>query len=241
MVNDPSASKTDQVLNHIGLHRLSLRCVMDRLYFNGHPDGCNNLIQRLLNQGRVKRRDGLPGRLSYYQLSATEAAVRGVPVNRAKELGGQQIQTYLGVLWFCVMSDRRRQLLEPHHIQKMFPHSPPGGVHCLETGPPPRLLRVRVVGSKTRPSSVVHDLRGRLTDPTVSPKQSAAIRNRQYGFVVVTEFGQRRDLIDAAIDRSGLRALASIDVVNAPGHRTINQEITVLKKEANLESSTPNV
>ena len=230
MVN-PNPLKTDDVLNHIGLHRLTLRCVLDRLFYDGYHDGCNNVIQRLLKQGRITRRDGLPGRLSYYQLSANEAVTRGVPINRTWSLGSQQLQTYLGVLWFCVMSDRQRRLLESSQVGKMFPDQTPGGVHCLEAGEEPRLLRVRVVGATTKPSSVVHDLRTRITDPALSPKLATAIRNRQYAFVVLAEFERRRELIDAAIDRSGLRQLAAIEIAGAPGHQTIGQEIARLHED----------
>ena len=104
--------RDEKILDHIGRYRLTLRPVLDCLFFADDSSGCGNVLTRLIQQGYVQARQVLPRRRCYYQLTRMGAAGR-VPESRTRPLHGQALRTWLGILWFCFMEERRRRLLEP--------------------------------------------------------------------------------------------------------------------------------
>ena len=54
--------REDNILDHIGRYRITLRAVLERLFFEGAS--CNNVVQRLVRQGKIRAREkGLAGKL----------------------------------------------------------------------------------------------------------------------------------------------------------------------------------
>src|SRR5262245_16169686 len=101
-----------KIIRHIGLHRLSLRVVLEKLFFDGSESACDNVITRLRKGGRIQAVRGLPDKYSYYQLTKQEATAQGFPEERAEPLGPQALHEHLAVLWFCCMGQRPRYRLE---------------------------------------------------------------------------------------------------------------------------------
>lgn len=60
-------TRDDRILDRIGLSSISLRPIIERLFFEGK--NCGNVIRRLTKQGKIVSRPGLPSRIRYYQLA----------------------------------------------------------------------------------------------------------------------------------------------------------------------------
>jgi len=110
--------RDDQILNHIGRYRVSIRVVMEKLFFDGAT--CDHVLQRLASdsENRIKIFRSLPGRLSYYQLTLTEARHRGFPDDRAGKRTSFSLREALAVLWFCCMMDKKRRRVDPQELPK---------------------------------------------------------------------------------------------------------------------------
>lgn len=212
--------RDDQILRHLALYRISFRVVLSRQFFGGRNPG--NVITRLLAEGRIQSREGLPQRLRYYQLTAAEAARLGVPKGRTRAPKPQAFLTHIGVVWHCCVDtetrDRRR--LDHEELVKLFGATPPKGVHVFQGGSVPRVLRVLVPGPATPAGTIMKAIRKRVEALRRHPTLSAWVRNHQYALLVLLEGESRRVRIQELIKTHGIDKRADIDLRYAPDHRT---------------------
>ena len=68
-------TRDEGILRHIALYRVSIRAVIERLFFEGRS--CDDVISRLVNTEKVLTVQRLPNRISYYRLSLSAARARG--------------------------------------------------------------------------------------------------------------------------------------------------------------------
>lgn len=213
-----NTNRDERVLDHIGLYRISFRRVLSMLYFHGRTPG--NVIHRLLAEGRIQARTGLPDHLRYYQLTPSEAAARGLPIARSRPPKPQALHTNLGILWNCCMTpgihDRRR--LEQVEMVKLFGERFPRGPHLMQAGPKPYVLRVRVLAPTTRTRTAVRLLRARIDRLRKHPTLGAWVRNNQYAFLLLVESDHQRTRLVEVIERHALKNRAHIIVAYAPSH-----------------------
>jgi hypothetical protein len=211
-------TRDEAILGHIGLYRLTLRATLERLFFGGGRDACDNVLRRLAAEGRLRPVSGLPGRVSYYQLTAAEAGRRGLPANRAATLRPQALQLHLAVLWFCCMTPSPRVRLEPAELRTLEPAIPfwPQLAHCVEGGAFPRVYRVEVLGPRARTGDLIARTRRRLAQALAVPELAPLVRHGRYAVAVLTGEDARRPAVEAALERRGLRRRAHIIVEHAP-------------------------
>lgn len=118
-------NRDDLVLDHIGRYTITLRKVIEALYFEGGSSG--STLNRLVKQDLIERKqNGLAGNYSYYQLTVAGAKSRGIPVNRAREKKEKGLAQDLAALWFSCMNDVRRKRLNTEELTKLF-GAPKGG------------------------------------------------------------------------------------------------------------------
>lgn len=217
--------RDDQILNHIGLYQLTLRRVIEEQFFDGGNSG--NVIQRFVASKKLKVRDGLPGRLSYYQLTRSEAKSRGLPESRARALQNQALHTALAVLWFCTMSEGNRHRLEQGEVNRLFPDAPPIGIHCVERNPDShRLIRMKVTDPDSEDSTVLRSLRKTVFQTMTMPGLRPWIETGRYCFALLTETDARVKRIRQIIDADQqLSESATFIVEQAPGARTLKQAL----------------
>jgi hypothetical protein len=211
------------ILRHIGLYRLTFRRTLDRLYFAGAT--CNNVVQRLRKQGLIQERDGLPGRLAYYQLTAAGAASAGVPKDRAEALAPAALHKHIAILHWCCMGRTPRHRVEPADLEEMFGGAAPSGDHVLQRTKEFRLFRVHVVTGDTDDNALVRRIVARVHECRREPALAEWLREKQYGFVALVEAGPRRDRLDGAVQASGVRAMALVHVKIGPGPLTIGESL----------------
>lgn len=98
------------ILNHIGRYTLSIRAVIERLFFDGKS--CDHVINRLQEEDRIQA-ISLPGNLSAYQLTLKEGRARGLEYRGRARVTPTTLRWQLSTLWFCCMTGyRRKRLLE---------------------------------------------------------------------------------------------------------------------------------
>lgn len=219
------SDRDDRILAHVGLYQLTLRCVLEELFFDGA--NCGNVVQRLVAAKQLQIREGLPDRLSYYQLTRAEANRRGLPESRARALQNQALHTALAVLWFCSMSSVKRHRLEPQDVDQFFPETIPASIHCIEReSDRHRLIRVKVVDPGSEDSSIIRSLRKAVFQTIERPGLRPWVTTGHYSFGIITETTARVERIRQIIaDDEQLSASASFLVEQAPGVRTLKQAI----------------
>ncbi len=195
------ADRDERLLAHLGLYRVSTRPVLAMLFFGGRTPG--NVLHRLIAEGRIVSRPGLPGRQRYYQLTHAEALRRGLPPDRGRPPGPQAMRAHLAILAHCCARPKgpscRR--LEDAELAALFGASAPRGTHVLEAGTSPRVLRVLVVGASVRVGRVHRVLRRHIQRVRTHPTLGAWVRNRQYGFLLLAESEAKAARLRAEVHR----------------------------------------
>jgi hypothetical protein len=181
-------SRAEAMLAHIGLYRLTLRVVLDELFFDGRS--CANVVQRLIEQGRIVSRKGLGRAMSYYQLTLPEARRRSLPQDRGCPLGPRAIATHLAVLWFSCMQQAQRRRLEETDISKALGDVPSGCPHVAESAPTKRIYRVHVVSPSTRVPDMLKRLHREIRRADDHPELAKWLTARRYVFCLLTDPGR---------------------------------------------------
>jgi len=202
---------------------------MDHSFFGGDSSGCGIVLNRLMRDGYVRARDGLPKRRRYYQLTRRGAEGR-VSLDRTRPLRGQTLRGCLGILWFCCMMGCARHRLEKHELERVF-DPPPTGPHCIERGSTNRIFRCRVVSTKTRADALMKALRIQIEAATSGPKMKAWLRSKNYSLAILAEQLRVREL-ERAVGRSGLRGFAHIIVVGVPSPQDLAKVISSWRKSS---------
>lgn len=132
-----------KILHHIGRYTITLRRVLQVLFFDGgSPQNTLNRLERLGYIQRVERQ--LLGNFSYYQLKKKGAAIlNDISENKAKPKDPKGLAQDLGALWFSCMSDTSRRRLTTAELRKLF-GAPKGGnvIHVAEEGDEPTVFRL---------------------------------------------------------------------------------------------------
>lgn len=201
-----------RILKHIGMYRITLRPILARLYFDGNESAMANVLKRLnapetvkagrraeapSSSGLIKVRGGLPGNISYYQLTRLGARRVGVPEYRAEPFGNQALNLHLALLWFCCAGGSQRFRVSDED----FPSIPPGE-YCVTAGERKKLLRV-YAPTETAERSSIHRTIAEHAELLLShPSTAQAVRDRSIGLaILVHSYEQGSELMRAM--RSG--------------------------------------
>ncbi|MFH1747362.1 MAG: hypothetical protein ABIG44_10005, partial [Planctomycetota bacterium] len=195
-------SRDDDILDHIGLYRISLRFIIEHRFFEG--GNCGNVVQRLIKQKRIQSVDGLPGSLAYYQLTLGEARARSLPQDRGRALGPRALATHLAVLWFCCLPSVPRRRLEVGELEKLFGEVPSGCPHVAQAGSKPRVYRVYLVSSATRTADVIKRLRSEIAAAVRKRPLDTWIAGGRYVFALLTDAVPRAQALARAVQRAEL-------------------------------------
>lgn len=225
-----------EVLGHVGLYRLSLRPTLSRLFFGGHDP--SSVLQRLRGQGLLQERtDGLPGRISYYQLTDGAAARLGLPLKRAAPLGERALLTHLAVLWFATMDGIPRTRVEPRALESLFGEASPAtpqSVHCLEdVEGRRRIYRVFVPGRRSTIGALLKSIRSEIAVAKEAGGELASwLQARVYGFAVLVETPEWQTALQEALRRSDILSEAHVAVSLAPSPETLLRALADYRAKA---------
>jgi hypothetical protein len=138
-----------KILHHIGRYTITLRRVLQVLFFNGgSAEGALKRLEKLGYIQRVERQ--LPGNFSYYQLKKKGAAVIGISENRAKPKELKGLAQDLAALWYCCMGDQPRRRLVDSELRALF-GAPKGGniVYVAQAEEDPSVSRLFIPEADT--------------------------------------------------------------------------------------------
>ncbi len=215
--------RDEKMLDHIGRYRVTLRPVLDHLFFCDESSGCGNVIKRLLASGYITAREGLPAKRRYYQLTAVGAEGR-VPLGRTKPMRAQSLRSALAILWFCAMNETPRLRLETWELRDILDADLPAGKHCAQPGDPLKLFRVQIPSGRTKTAGVINALKDHLEESFTHAVIKRWAKDRRYGFAILAE-AERVPELRAAVAKHGLNRYASILVEPVPSPQTLTRAL----------------
>lgn len=195
--------RDEQILKHIGKHGLSIRAVIESLFFDGAT--CDHVINRLIKEKRVVSDASIPGGLNCYRLSLSEARARSVPEHRARPKKGAALRQTLQVLWFCYMSDKKRNLLTRKKVGENFGNGNGSGKpHCAEAGDEQALVyRIYAPGPNSRDDYLLKCLRSDTEKGMQRPELRNWIEAKAFEFAVLVETPERKERLKRLISKTG--------------------------------------
>ncbi|MBN2562356.1 MAG: hypothetical protein JXQ75_15635 [Phycisphaerae bacterium] len=229
------SSRDDDILDHIGLYRISFRFIIERLFFQG--GNCGNVVQRLMKQKRIQSVDGLPGSLAYYQLTLGEARRRSLPQDRGRALGPRALATHLAILWFCSLAPVPRRRLGENELSQLFGEKPSGCPHVAQAGAKPRVYRIHVVSSRTRAADVIKRLRAEIDAAIQSRQLNSWAGSGRYAFALLTDTASRAQAFTRAVQRAKLDQRVRIVCEGVPSPLTIQDAIHDTRERSRGQAS----
>lgn len=220
MVTD-SQDRRDEILRHIARYGLTLRPVLERLFYPGHEKSLDRDLDRMREYGWISIvSNAVPEpsepqtRYSYYQLATAGARRIGAAKSRCRTLGGEALGRNLAFLWFCCMSAHHRHRLDEQDLvdlyghENVFANSTHGkeelrlrGFHCLDCESE-RFRVLNLYAPRTTVADTVVELRKRIRDLRSIDLVSEATDSRRYGFAILVETTQLRDQLRQELAKS---------------------------------------
>lgn len=208
-------ARQQQILRHLARYEVSLRPVLDRLFYEGRRDGCEADLQALSHQGYLAAHPSAiseptePNTLySYNHLTRKACRAIGASESRCRNKGGESLSRALAFLWFCCMKRHRRHRLEASDLADIFGaanvHETVRGTaralmlhgyHCLDREPSGRFRVLNMYATKTSPSETVRELRKRIEEVRTSEALEPALDAHEYGFAVLAPTVEMRDAV----------------------------------------------
>jgi hypothetical protein len=222
---DSSPSRYEAIVEHLGRYRLSIRRVIEHLFFEGKS--CSDVLSRLIEQQRVQDRSAqkgqafFHGRVSYYQLTPREAARHqpSFPRNRAGLFEEYALLKHFSVLWFCCMGPQRRQRLEPEEVHEVCGVKVPRqGAYCINLTDPLRLYSVYVPGNTIGDTRLLKKVREDVETGLHQEQLSSWITDHHYAFAVLVQNRERQKGLEEKFTslRADTRAHILVETVPSP-------------------------
>lgn len=178
--------RTEAILRHVARYRVSVRPVVERLFFQSRDS--KNALEQLRRDSLI---DVVPRALknnqSYYHLTTEGAKAIGAPASLAAPPGGAALGRDLKILYFCNMATSLRERVPDTDLQELFqPDESPTGDHCLaRRGDGMCLFRVYV--PTTDPASALRQIRDLTRDVRQHPVLSRWRETDMYALAVLVE------------------------------------------------------
>jgi len=195
--------RDELILKHIGKYGHSVRAVIEKLFFADATS--DHVLNRLVKEKRIVPASGIPGGMSYYRLSLSEARARSVPEHRARPKKGPALRLVLQVLWFCCMSEKNRTLLDRKKIRETFGNGNGSGKpHCAESdGEQSIVYRIYAPGPNSRDDYLLKCLRSDMEKGLERPELKSWIEAGAFAFAVLVETPERKEKLKRLISKTG--------------------------------------
>jgi hypothetical protein len=213
--------RDDKIIKHIGRYGVSIRAVIEKLFFEGST--CDHVLNRLIREGRIASKGGIPGGLCYYHLTISEARSRGVPDHRARgKKRSRALREALQVLWFCCMSDKKRNRIERRQMGASFETGKGSGKpHLAEIdGDRHIVYRVYTPGPNSRDNYLLKVIRADFEAASEMPTLKGWIEDAAFGFALLVETDERKERLKRLLRKGAPRKL-SVTVEVVPGLSTL--------------------
>jgi hypothetical protein len=197
--------KDNLILNHLGRYTLSIRPIMDELFFDG--GSCSASLKRLGEKQLVQPiKNTLQGNYSYYQLTPKGAKTLGLPLNRATSKRETALAQNLAALWFCCKGGApRRTRLNDEELNSLF-GAPEGSnvIHVAQNADDEQTTVFRLFipaeGTSVR-TEYVRSLQKSAVDAMTNQRLRPWIERGTYRFAVLVHSEVRREELERFIRR----------------------------------------
>jgi hypothetical protein len=225
----------ERILRHIARYALTLRPVLDSLFYGSQTNGCEGDLSHLREKKLVTTIENAVAdseeprtRYSYYQLTKAGAKAIGASEYRGKAQGGQAVTRSLAFLWFCCVKKPRRHRIIGTELAEIFgsqifvsdgdkkPRLLLPGFHCLDKAKASYRV-LHLYAPKTSVADTVVELNKRLRDVRQLPVVEQAIIDRQYAFAVLAETKQQQDALRLNLEKSFAHDPIKLVVTCSPG------------------------
>lgn len=224
--------RDELILKHIGKYSITTRAVLEKLFFD---DGtCDHVLSRLIREKRIVSAGGIPGGLSYYRLSLTEARARGVPEHRARPKKGRALREALQLLSFCCLSEKARTKLERRQVAENFGNgSGSGKPHCAESNEDRSMVyRVYAPGPNSRDDYLLKAVRSDTEKGLERPELRTWIEAKAFAVAILVETPERQARLKRLISKTGPYGVW-IHVEVVPGLTTLAASLRKRGEEKN--------
>lgn len=225
-------ARDELILQHLVLYRLTLRAVLDELFFEGRSS--DNVVERLKKQGHIQVQRGLPGRLSYYQLTEAEARRRALPEERAQAPGPRALAEHLSVLWFCTLGARPRRRLEADELQRLLPELPSARPHAIEDGTPRRVLRLFIPGPTSPVESTIRAVSDETRELAANPVHAPWLKTRRFAVAILAQNQARAKTFREEIELAEAQAFTDVSIEVVPGLDELSEALRERAKQTSL-------
>lgn len=228
------------MLRHIARHRLSIRAVLERQFFDGSSESCHNTINALLKKKLITTH--AQGRFSYYEITRAGALEADLSAADVKGVGSM-LRERLAVLWYCHMLKASRKLIPTIELRHLFPGTRLQSPHCLapgKGGKPACIYRVRLAGPNASDWSVLRGLEEQLNAAALPGGDLyPRLRIRQYGFAVLCHGKERlKQLKTRAKEKKLFERVdgeryyrVAHEFVQVPSPETLGEALNELKRQ----------
>lgn len=201
--SDAYRQRDRAILCQVGLYGVGITESVTATIGGGKNLG--HIIRRMADGGDLTLHSrALEGGVSYFQLTDKACERIGVPVERSKPLGPQALDKALAVLTWSTLSTVRRYKIERTMLRTLLPQVriPTNQVHCVSDEHGRRTVwRVMLVQGKHE--SALKTLQQEVLSPT--GELQSAIAAHQYGFVLLLDSIVKLKVVEAAVERTGIR------------------------------------
>ena len=227
----PSKNRREAILKHMGRYGVTIRPVLDKLFFDGVPDACKNDLAELRNHQLVQTKpgvvpDGHGNKLAYYWLTKAGTQLAGVIPSRSRPPSPEALDRNLASLWFCCMDTPRRYRLEKQDLIELFgeegvqSQDEKGlivtGFHCLEEGLDSNPCVYQLYRTTAPRDQCLREIRHRLNLARGNRAIRRWVAAKQYGFAVLTETPTKQLELQEAIKQRDFGDFRYL-ITSAPG------------------------
>lgn len=220
-----------RILHHIGRYTITLRRVLQVLFFNGAS--AEGALKRLEQRGYIQRVERqLPGNFSYYQLKKRGAAVINVSENRAKPKEAKGLAQDLAALWFSCMGDQPRRRLVDSELRALF-GAPKGGnvIHVAQAEYEPSVCRLFIPEADSNLERYTPTLKRAAHQACADEKLIRWIERGTYQFAVLLTNDDRKSKLAGLIRADEFPDLR-IQLAVAPSPRELPKFISPEKENS---------
>lgn len=223
--------RDEQILTHVARYTISLRKVIETLFFDGMS--ANNKINRLVKENLLQRSSqAFEGNYTYYQLTKKGCGVLGMAPNKARPKDERGLAQDLGALWFACMGEVSRKRLSNEELRTLF-GAPKGGnvIHVAQAGADDEtvVFRLFIPGETTRAKPFIATVKKAAHEAIGDEKLLRWIERGSYRFAVLVHDERKKAEVRKGIEEEEFPDVRiHLDVVPTP--TTLRQFISPEKE-----------
>lgn len=176
-------------------------------------------LQRLEQQKLVQTFQPTRTDYNHYYLTYAGAKMVGVPKARAEVFSSESAaENAFRILCLCCMAERRRSLLEIHHVNELLGcgYAKKNRAYCIDIDSPASLYRVQIVYPETKDKDLLKRVRSDFKLASGQKTLQPYLDARRYVNVISITQESREQMLRQLLRQSGVSRLGRIEFHVSP-------------------------